>query len=111
MARNTVAVMASAIVARLRVAMPKLRSALAASQQPMRRRGRKVPHQGSFFASAVAAELSRHFASTSRQFPSSRLDSRPTSSSDTVEKLAAAIVAQLAPTMEREDLPLETIEI
>ena len=109
MARNTVAVMASAIVARLRVAMPELRSALAASQQPIRR-SRSAPHQASVFASAVAAGLSDHFASASSQLPS-RLNSQATSLSEMAENIAAEILAELAPAAEREDLPMEKIEI
>jgi hypothetical protein len=107
MARNTVAVLASAIVARLRVAMPELRSALAANQKPMWRSRRK-PHQASVLASAVAGELSHHFASASSQFPS-HLDSHATS--ETADSIAAEILAQLGLAAGQEDLPMEKIEI
>jgi hypothetical protein len=99
MVRNTVTVLASTIVARLRVAMPELHAAITSSRQPARPR-RRAPHQASGSASAGACGLSPHFAAASGQFPH-----------EMAETIAAEILSQLGLAAERADLPLEKIEI
>ena len=109
MAPNPVGVLASAIVARLRLAMPEIHADFAASREAARFDGH-APRQAAVFASAVVARLSRRFGAASKQLRS-RFASRVTPFRETAETIAAEIAAQLAPTVAREDLPLETIEI
>jgi hypothetical protein len=109
MGRNTVSEIASAIVARLRHVAPDLVGTLAASPPPVRR-GRH--YQSPLFAGTFAAGMAPHFATASPR-PSARSVAPPFSLTSMIESIASEIVAQLAPAPEpqRQELPLDTIEI